>query len=142
MGLRDDIGNSWPRPDVRRSVAGAGGARRPFGWRHRALLCFAFVALVGCANGSGSFLVDPGRYSAYHCNDLTAHWKVLVAREKELRELMERAGQGGSGGAVIGSLAYRTDYDAVLSEEKLLQRTAAEKNCNFTPQFQSDQIIR
>ena len=142
MGLRDDIGNPWPQPDARRGVAGAGGARRPCGGRQRALLCFAFVALAGCANGAGSFLIDPGRYSVYHCNDLAAHWKVLIAREKELRELMERANQGGAGGAVIGSLAYRTDYDAVLSEERLLQRTAAEKNCNFTPQFQSDQIIR
>jgi hypothetical protein len=43
---------------------------------------------------------------------------------------------------VIGSLAYRTDYESVLSEEKLLQRTATEKNCNFTPDFQSDHSIR
>ncbi len=142
MGLRDNIGKPWPQSAVRRGVAVARCARRPFGGRHRALLCFAFVALAGCANGAGSFLVDPGRYSVYHCNDLAAHWKVLIARENELRELMARASQGGDGGAVIGSLAYRTDYDAVLSEERLLQRTAAEKNCNFTPQFQSDQIIR
>ena len=86
-------------------------------------------------------MIDPGRYSAYHCNDLAARWKVLVAREKDLRELMDRADQGG-GGAVIGSLAYRTDYESVRSEEKLLQRTAAEKNCNPTTQYQSDQIIR
>ncbi len=51
-------------------------------------------------------------------------------------------GSGGSGGAVIGSLAYRTDYESVLSEERLLQATAAEKNCNSATQFQSDQIIR
>jgi hypothetical protein len=54
---------------------------------------------------------------------------------------MDRADQGG-GGAVIGSLAYRPDYDSVLGEERLLQRTAAEKNCSATQQFQSDQIIR
>jgi len=101
------------------------------------------AALAGCSmsNGGGSILVDPGRYSAFHCSDLATRWKVLVAREKELRELMDRADQG-AGGAVIGSLAYRPDYESVLSEEKLLQRTAAEKNCSATPQFQSDQIIR
>jgi hypothetical protein len=32
---------------------------------------------------------------------------------------------------VIGSFAYRSDYDAVLAEEKLLQRNAAEKNCGL-----------
>lgn len=109
----------------------------------RALLAAALAALVGCGigDGAGSLLIDPGHYSAYHCNDLAARWKVLVAREKDLRSLMEKASEGG-GGAVIGSLAYRSDYDSVLSEEKLLQRTAAEKNCGLTTQFQSDQTIR
>jgi hypothetical protein len=101
------------------------------------------LALAGCGTGGdpGALLIDPGRYSAYHCNDLAARWKVLVAREKDLRGLMDKANET-TGGAVIGSLAYRTDYDSVIGEEKLLQRTAADKNCNFTTQFQSDQIIR
>ena len=101
------------------------------------------AALAGCSagGGAGAFLVDPGRYSAYHCNDLAARAKVLAAREKDLHALMERADQGGGGG-VIGSLAYRPDYDSVLGEEKLLQRTAAEKNCTPAQQFQSDQVIR
>jgi hypothetical protein len=54
---------------------------------------------------------------------------------------MDKAGEGGGGGAVIGSLAYRTDYDAVIGEEKVLQQTAAEKNCGFKPEFQSDRGI-
>ncbi|HTZ02392.1 MAG TPA: twin-arginine translocation pathway signal [Xanthobacteraceae bacterium] len=108
-----------------------------------AALALAGFALCGCSmnNGAGSLLVDPSLYSAYHCNDLTAQSKVLAAREKELRALMERADQG-VGGAVISSLAYRSDYETVLSEERLLQRTAVEKKCNATPQFQSDQVIR
>lgn len=108
------------------------------------LLCalLALLTLAGCGGteGAGALLIDPGRYSVYHCNDLAARWKVLVAREKDLRALINKADQTPSG-AVIGSLAYRTDYNSVISEEKLLQRTAAEKNCNFSTQFQSDQII-
>jgi hypothetical protein len=92
-------------------------------------------------DGAGSLLVDPGRYSAYHCNELAARWKVLVVREKELHGLIEKASEG-AGGTVIGSLAYRTDYESILTEEKLLQRAAAEKNCGFNPEFQSDQTIR
>ncbi len=107
------------------------------------LAVVAGVALSGCSanDGAGALLVDPSHYSAYHCDALATQWKVLVAREKELRALMERADQG-AGGGVIGSLAYRPEYDSVLSEERLLQRTAAEKNCTTTPQFQSDQVIR
>ncbi len=125
MRIVDDIGIAW--------LAGP----------RRGLISLALVALSGCgmSNGAGSLLVDPGRYSAYHCNDLAARWKFLVAREKELRSLMAKAAEG-AGGAVIGSLAYRTDYDFVIGEEKLLQRAAADKNCSFSTPFQSDQMIR
>jgi len=93
------------------------------------------------SDGAGALFVDPGRYTLYHCDDLAARRKVLITRENELRGLIERAGESPSG-AVIGSLAYRSDYDAVLAEEKLLQRNAAEKNCSFASPLQSDQTIR
>ena len=86
-------------------------------------------ALCGCAGSdSGALLIDPGRYDLFKCDDLAARWKLVSARERELRGLMDRASQSG-GGAVVGSLAYRTDYETVLSDERLLQRTAAAKNC-------------
>ena len=112
------------------------------GWRN-ALSSFAVLALSGCgmSDGAGALFVDPGRYTLYHCDDLAARRKALITRENELRGLIERAGES-PGGAVIGSLAYRSDYDAVLAEEKLLQRNAAEKNCSFASPLQSDQTIR
>jgi hypothetical protein len=108
------------------------------------LLCAAAgMALAGCGlgNGPGSFLVDPGRYESYHCNDLVAQWKALADREKDLRALMDKASQSGTG-AVIGAVAYRSDYESVLTQEKLVQREAAEKKCELTTTFQSDQSIR
>ena len=74
------------------------------------------MALAGCGlgNGPGSLLVDPGRYEAYHCNDLVARWKHLTDREKDLRALMDKASQSGTG-AVIGAVAYRSDYESVLT---------------------------
>lgn len=142
MRLGDNIGSTRLQPAMPRGISAPHRARRSLAGLHWVLLCLAIAALTGCSNGSGSFLIDPGRYTTYHCNELAARWKVLVAREKDLRALMDRADQGGSGGAVIGSLAYRTDYESVLSEERLLQATAAQKNCNSATQFQSDQIIR
>jgi hypothetical protein len=135
MRLSDHIGNA-PSRHVARS-------RWSFTGRYGAILGLVALALTGCGanDGAGSLLIDPGKYDAYHCNDLATRWKVLVAREKELHGLIDKANESG-GGAVIGSLAYRTDYEAVLSDEKLLQRTAADKNCGFTPLFQSDQTIR
>jgi hypothetical protein len=110
-----------------------------------ALFSFGLIALIGgCGgDGAGAMFVDPAHYSFYRCEDLATRLKALIARENELRGLMEKAGES-PGGSVIGSFAYRSDYDTVLAEEKLLQRNAAEKNCSFASptQFQSDQSIR
>ncbi len=143
MARFQDTGSPPPNPSALGSCRSAGAL-------HRLLACVVAAALSGCSEGAGTLLIDPGRYSAYHCNDLAAQWKVLLARDKQLRELMDRADQGGGSGAVIGSLAYRTDYESVRSEERLLQRELAAKNCNSTTQtttqtttqFQSDQAIR
>jgi hypothetical protein len=102
------------------------------------------LALSDCglsSDGAGALFVDPGRYTLYHCDDLAARRKALIVRENELRGLIERAGES-PGGAVVGSFAYRSDYESVLAEEKLLQRNAAEKNCSFAAPLQSDQTIR
>jgi hypothetical protein len=117
--------------------------RDAIGYFCRALAGIAFGTLAGCSmpDGAGSIYVDPGRYSAYHCAELATRGKELVAREKELRGLMDKANESG-GGRFMGTIAYRTDYESVLSEEKLLQRTAVEKNCGLTPTFESDQTIR
>jgi hypothetical protein len=116
---------------------------------HRALIyttglfCIAAALTVAsCADdGPGSISVAPGKFTFYHCNDFSRRLKELTARENELRGLIEKANDSAAG-AVIGSIAYRSDYEAVLSEEKLLRRTAGEKNCSFTTDYHSDQIIR
>ena len=103
----------------------------------------AGLLLAGCGlgNGPGSFLVDPGRYEVYRCNDLAARWRQLTDREKELRNLMDKASQS-STGAVIGAVTYRADYESTLTEQKLVQREAATKKCELTATYQSDQSIR
>jgi hypothetical protein len=109
----------------------------------QAALSLVLSALTGCglSDGAGAIFVDPGRYTLYRCEDLAARRQVLATRENELRGLIEKASESAAG-SVIGSLAYRSEYDSVLAEEKLLQRKAAEKNCSFTVPFQSDQTLR
>jgi hypothetical protein len=128
MGSSDDLAGELPA-----------AKRRAWGG---ALLGFGVLALMGgCgSDGAGAIFVDPAHYSFYRCEDLATRRKALVTRENELRGLMEKAGDS-AGGSVIGSFAYRSDYDTVLAEEKLVDRTATEKNC-ASPTFQSDQTIR
>jgi hypothetical protein len=101
----------------------------------------AAAALAGCGGGLGSMIVEPERYAAYHCNQMVSEWKNLETREKDLRNLIDKASEGG-GGTVIGAVAYRGDYESVLAQKKVLQRTAAEKNCDLVPTYRSDQTIR
>jgi hypothetical protein len=112
--------------------------------RRASLLCAVLgCALTGCGlgNGPGSVFVDPGKFDGYHCNDLIARWQQDTQREKELRNLMDRAAQAPGGGA-IGQLTYRSDYESMLTEKRMLQQQAAEKKCELVATFQSDQGIR
>jgi hypothetical protein len=121
-------------PIARRAGLGAGG-------------CIFFILsgmLGGCSfsEGVGPYISDPARYSAYHCKDMVDRLNELLTRENRLRNLIDKASEG-TGGAVIGALAYRTDYEKALGEEKVLRRTAAEKKCELDPPvLQSDQFIR
>jgi hypothetical protein len=100
------------------------------------------TAVAGCGgDGVGALLVDPARFDALHCKDLVAQWKGLVANEKKLRDLIDKANDGGVG-TVIGDVAYRSDYETVLAQEKLLQRTAAAQKCQLVATYASDQGIR
>ena len=89
------------------------------------------LLLAGCSTND-SWLVDPAHYSAYHCDALPTKLNAIQERRQELTNLMARASEGGGGG-VIGTMAYRADYENTIGEEKALRRTAAEKNCNLPP---------
>jgi hypothetical protein len=108
-----------------------------------AICAIAGMALSGCglSDGPGQLMAAPGAYDAYHCNDLVNQWNTLNQREKDLRGYMSRANQGG-GGTVIGTMAYGTDYQTVLTQKKMVQQQATAKNCELVHNFQSDQTIR
>jgi hypothetical protein len=98
-------------------------------------ICLLGAALLsGCSTSDGvsTLMIDPAHYAVYHCDGLQARLKALQAREQELSNLMLRASEGG-GGALIGNLTYRADYENAVGEEKLLRRTAAEKKCELPP---------
>jgi hypothetical protein len=104
------------------------------------LLC---LLLSGCSSGGEGMLIlgAPGKYQYYNCEQLAAVRVSGVAREKELRELIERA-ERGPGGVVAGALAYRTDYVAVSEDLRVLEAEARSKNCATPPTWRSTTIIR
>lgn len=124
---------------LRRLASAARAAARP---ARAAYFLLAATTLAGCGgDGVAALMVDPARYDGYHCQGLSEQWKALVAREKQLRNLIDKASEGG-GGTVIGALAYSGDYRTVLEQEKVLKRTAAAQKCQFVATYTSDQTIR
>jgi hypothetical protein len=95
----------------------------------------AAVMLAGCAmsdDSLSSFLVAPGNYVLFSCDDIARTAKATQARQKELEQLMAKAGTG-TGGQLIGDATYGTDYATTRGQMKNLRAAAADRKCNFVP---------
>src|SRR3982750_113794 len=80
----------------------------------RVLQLVALCALVtGCATSEGPyFFADAGKYQFHSCEQLAAVSKQKHDRQRELKELIDKAEQG-AGGQIVSVLAYRSDYVSV-----------------------------
>lgn len=89
------------------------------------------TALAGCAasNVDGPlFFADAGKYQFHNCEQLAAASKKQQDRERELKELIDKAEQGAAG-QIVSALAYRSDYAAVNEDLRVLQSAVRDKNC-------------
>jgi hypothetical protein len=100
----------------------------------------AGVGLSGCAGGAddtaASFLVAPGKYTLFNCDQIADQTEINLKRQHELEALMVRAGPGS--GEVVSAVAYRPQYLTLRGELTELQRVAAEKKCKFVPGERSE----
>ena len=99
-----------------------------------ALLVLA-ISLGGCAEVGDSFasaaFVDPAKYELYDCKQLEAERKALALRTAELQGLIAKAATG-TGGAVVGELAYRNDHIATRGQARLAEETWQRNKCVAT----------
>jgi len=95
----------------------------------------AAAMLAGCAmsdDSLSSFLVAPGNYVLFSCDDIARTAKTTQARQKELEQLMAKASTD-AGGRMIADATYGTDYVTTRGRMKNLRAAAAERKCNFVP---------
>jgi hypothetical protein len=100
------------------------------------VVCASLAAsLGGCANVGDSFasaaFVDPAKYQQYDCKQLEAERKNLATRTAELQGLIAKA-ETGTGGSVVGELAYRNDYISARASSKLADETWQQDKCVAT----------
>ena len=101
-----------------------------------ALLLACSIGLGGCANMSDtvtSAFADPAKYDLYDCKQLQAERKRLTLRAAELRGLMAKADTG-TGGAVVGEIAYRNDAISTSASAKLADEVWDRNKCVAVPE--------
>jgi hypothetical protein len=90
------------------------------------------AGLGGCANVGDSFasgaFVDPAKYDQFDCKQLETERKVLALRTAEVQGLIAKA-ETGTGGSVVGELAYRNDYISFRAQAKLAEETWQRNKC-------------
>jgi hypothetical protein len=90
------------------------------------------ATLGGCANVGDSFasaaFVDPAKYDQFDCKQLELERKMLATRTAELQGLIAKA-ETGTGGSVVGELAYRNDYISARASSKLADETWQRNKC-------------
>jgi hypothetical protein len=89
--------------------------------------------LTGCASSDGPYVfADAGKYHFHTCEQLATVSKQKHDRQRELKELIDKAEQA-AGGQIVSALAYRTDYVAVNEELQVIDSTLREKDCAASP---------
>jgi hypothetical protein len=100
----------------------------------RPLRLVALCALLtGCASSDGPYVfADAGKYQFHNCEQLATASKQKHERQRELKELIDKAEQA-VGGQIVSVLAYRSDYVAVNEEVQVIDSTLRDKNCAASP---------
>ena len=101
------------------------------------------LMVAGCSSaGDGVFLFnDTGKYEYYNCEQLAAARRTSTARERELKELIEKAEQG-AGGVIVGAIAYQADYRTAQEDLRIIDAAERAKSCAVPPTWRSNSVIR
>lgn len=130
-------------------AAGRSSRDRRFGavcvtWLRGGMLALAVFSVAGCSTSSNvdvMLFADPGKYEYHTCDQILNAGRSVAAREEKLRELIHKAEQG-TGGGVVGTLAYRGEYRTVVEELAVIDTVSRRKNCLTPPTWRSTTAIQ
>jgi hypothetical protein len=100
-----------------------------------------FLSACAVANNPLTVFADPGKYDYNTCEQIAGQKKHWTGREKELRQLMDKA-ERSTGGAVVSVLAYKADHVAAQEELKVLEAAGNSKNCDPPDKWRSNTVVR
>jgi hypothetical protein len=112
--------------------------------RRALVLALVLSCAAGCSTSSNLSIMlfaDPGKYEYHTCDQIQAASRGMAAREKALRELIEKAERGAAGG-VVSTVAYRGEHRTVVEEIEVIEATARRKNCLTPSTWRSNTAIQ
>jgi hypothetical protein len=128
-----------------RMAISSGGNLITVMWLLRSAAVVAAAQLTACTTSGidspHTIFADPGQYQFYTCEQMEAERKSLITRQQDLKALTDKAEQG-TGGSVVGLLAYRSDAVNVSEQLQVLRATAVGKNCSLSENWGSSDAIR
>jgi hypothetical protein len=102
------------------------------------------LACTGCSSSNNvdvMMFANPGKYEYHTCDQISTAGKSMVAREAQLRALIEKA-ERGAAGALVSTIAYRGEHRTVVEEIAVIQSTAKRKNCSNPASWGSNTVIQ
>jgi hypothetical protein len=105
-------------------------------------LISGLALLSGCTSADlSSAIVKPAKYSIYNCDQMATAGRAEVTRERQLKELMDKAAQG-PGGELAIALAYRGEYLTTQGNLRELEAAAVDKGCKMPWRTESERAVR
>jgi hypothetical protein len=105
------------------------------------VLCLALAACASSGDEAPTIFTDPGKFQYYNCEQLATSNKSVLARQKALQTLIDKAGEGAAG-TFVGAIAYKTDYISTTEDLRLIKAAIRDKNCAGSPTWLSNTAIR
>jgi hypothetical protein len=91
----------------------------------------AAALLSGCASGSDTvadLTVSPGKYMFYKCPMLKQTAEGIASRQRQLEQLMQKAGNGPAG-RMVSTTTYEPEYVQNQGNLNEIRREAVAKQC-------------
>lgn len=111
------------------AVHANGSLRRVISYTGTALLAAACAACSGIGDPAGYSIVTQDIYDFRTCPEITGTRTAIIAREKELVGLVEKA-ESAPGGIIVSYTAYRSELTSVRAQHQAVDRAARMHNCD------------
>jgi hypothetical protein len=105
------------------------------------LLCMTMAACSLGGEDAMTFVSAPGKYEYHNCDQLAAARKATVARQKELKELIEQA-ERSTAGVFVGAFTYRSEHLVQTEDLRLIDAAARAKDCLTAATWRSNAVIQ